>query len=44
LVTLAQLRAIDPRAVALGNAGDNVHVSDPGRLAAAVPFLQAITM
>jgi pimeloyl-ACP methyl ester carboxylesterase len=44
LVTLAQLRAIDPAAIALGETGHNTHVQDPGELAAAVPFLQAITV
>jgi pimeloyl-ACP methyl ester carboxylesterase len=39
LVTLGQMRALDPSAIALGDAGHNVHVEDPGRLFAAVPFL-----
>jgi pimeloyl-ACP methyl ester carboxylesterase len=42
LVTLTQLRAIEPATIDLGEAGHNAHVTDPGRVAAAVPFLQAL--
>jgi hypothetical protein len=38
-VTLNELRALDPDAIALGNVGHNVHVEDPGVLFGAVPFL-----
>jgi pimeloyl-ACP methyl ester carboxylesterase len=40
LVTLDELRALDPEAIALGDVGHNVHVEDPAALFAAVPFLQ----
>lgn len=39
LVTLDQIRALDPAAIMLGDTGHNVHVEDPGLLFAAVPFL-----
>jgi pimeloyl-ACP methyl ester carboxylesterase len=39
LVTLDQLRAIEPSAIALGDYGHNVHVEDPAALFAAIPFL-----
>jgi pimeloyl-ACP methyl ester carboxylesterase len=40
LVTLDELRALDPDAIALGDVGHNVHVEDPGALFEAVPFLR----
>ncbi|MEW6454462.1 MAG: alpha/beta fold hydrolase [Pseudomonadota bacterium] len=39
LVTIDQLRAIDPRAIALGDCGHNPHVENPELLLAAIPFL-----
>jgi pimeloyl-ACP methyl ester carboxylesterase len=39
LVTLDELRALDPDAIALGDVGHNVHVEDPGVPFGAVPFL-----
>jgi len=41
LVTIDQLRAIDPDAIDLGDCGHNVHVEDPDRLCDAIPFLKA---
>jgi pimeloyl-ACP methyl ester carboxylesterase len=39
LVTVAQLRAIDPTAIDLGPYGHNIHVENPDRLIDSVPFL-----
>jgi pimeloyl-ACP methyl ester carboxylesterase len=40
LVTLDETRTLDPDAIALGDAGHNVHVEAPGTLFDAVPFLR----
>jgi pimeloyl-ACP methyl ester carboxylesterase len=39
MVTLDEMRALDPDAMALGDTGHNVHVEDPGLLFRAVTFL-----
>jgi pimeloyl-ACP methyl ester carboxylesterase len=39
LVTVEQLRAIDPQAVMLGRCGHNPHVENPELLLASIPFL-----
>jgi pimeloyl-ACP methyl ester carboxylesterase len=39
LVTLDEMRVLDPDAIALGGMGHNVHLEDPGLLLGAVPFL-----
>lgn len=41
LVTVAQLRAIDPSAIDLGPYRHNVHVENPDRLIGSIPFLAA---
>ncbi len=40
LVTLDEIRTLDPDAIALGDVGHNAHVEDPARLLAAIPFLE----
>jgi pimeloyl-ACP methyl ester carboxylesterase len=40
MVTLDELRALDPDAIPLGDTGHNAHVEDPGLVFRAVTFLQ----
>jgi pimeloyl-ACP methyl ester carboxylesterase len=42
MVRIEELRAVDPRAIELGDNAHNVHVQDPDRLLRSIPFLADI--